>query len=638
MKKKALIAGCGGIVLAIIVAIIMITYVIPGSKYKKATELLNSGDYKGAVEAFTALDNYKDSAEQAKIAQQGADYQAATSLLESEDYTGAIEAFTALGDYKDSAELVKDAQEKLDYQIAQENLEKYNSATSMAQVGAYSDAYKVFESLGEYNDSPRKSEEMRTARYKDGKEMFNEGEYQKAYDIFTEVAGWTFHKEYAEIDELQPLYASAESLFYLDRFEEAKQAFTDLGDYADSTQWAQNCLDEPLYRNALELFNKGECEEAKATFDNLGSYKDSANYSSLCEKQQTYDTLKSQLDAIGNITPISDENKNKLREIFDGFVDLEEFSDSQEQANKIINIFFNNGDNDICDELYKKIQGEGWELYGKGDNSEIVILKKKDNVLEYDFWKSDINGKANMVGKYDAYNDIIRFSWKDDLLVVTTSSDDSDQANVGGVYYRTKTLSGKMLELETESDGTKSATSPNEYLSVEEELSQEKEYKDWISMYANEDINVRETPTMDNPDNIISSYDRGDEAVIIGETVNWYKIYKEHDPVSEADELVGYVRKVCISDSYEEAMTDKPQETAAPVATPETAAPAASSASGPSVTLNTDANIRSKANETASVVGVVTKGSTATQIGSSDGWVQIDYNGVQGYVKASLVG
>ena len=216
-----------------------------------------------------------------------------------------------------------------------------------------------------------------------------------------------------------------------------------------------------------------------------------------------------------------------------------------------------------------------------------------------------------------------------------------------------------VTEVQTEPQTQPETTPPTEaVLSADEELAQSNEYTDWISMFANADVNVRETPTADNQDNIISSYDRGEEAVIIGETVNWYKIYKEHDPVSEADELVGYVMKKFISPTYEEAMSDKPQETAAPAeqpaqpaepqtvtpetaapaATPETTAPAASSASGPSVTLNTDANIRSEAYETASVVGVVTKGSTATQIGSSDGWVQIEYNGVQGYVKASFVG
>ena len=51
-----------------------------------------------------------------------------------------------------------------------------------------------------------------------------------------------------------------------------------------------------------------------------------------------------------------------------------------------------------------------------------------------------------------------------------------------------------------------------------------------------------------------------------------------------------------------------------------------------------EGNIRADAYETASVVGVVNAGTTVTQIGSVDGWVQIDYNGVQGYVKAGFVG
>ena len=215
-------------------------------------------------------------------------------------------------------------------------------------------------------------------------------------------------------------------------------------------------------------------------------------------------------------------------------------------------------------------------------------------------------------------------------------------------------------EKQTEPQTQPQTTPPTEaVLSAEEELAQENDYNDWITMYANADINVRDTPSTDTQDNIVSSFDRGEEATIIGETANWYKIYKEFDPVSEVNELVGFVKKEFMSASYEEAMTERPQETA-PAQTPETAAPqtvtpettaseqtapetsapapAASTASGPSVTLNKDANIRSEAHETASVVGVVTAGTSVTQIGSSDGWVQIDYNGTQGYVKASFVG
>ena len=216
-------------------------------------------------------------------------------------------------------------------------------------------------------------------------------------------------------------------------------------------------------------------------------------------------------------------------------------------------------------------------------------------------------------------------------------------------------------EAPTETPQTQPETQPEttppteKVLTVDDELAQQNDYTDWVTMYANADINIRETPTTDTQDNIISSYDKGEEAVIIGETATWFKIYKEYDPVSELSELVGYVKKAYISSTYEDAISENPQgsapretvpQTAAPAEqqtpepapqTPETAAPANTPA-GPTVTLNTDANIRADAYETANVIGVVNAGTTVTQIGSTDGWVQIDYNGVQGYVKAAFVG
>lgn len=220
-------------------------------------------------------------------------------------------------------------------------------------------------------------------------------------------------------------------------------------------------------------------------------------------------------------------------------------------------------------------------------------------------------------------------------------------------------------------------------LTADEELAQENDYTDWVTMYANDDINIRTSPDTSTQDNIVSSYDKGEEAVIAGETPNWFVIYKDYDPVSELSELTGYVRKEYISSTYEDAVSDSPvgsgaqprsqetaaaetadtdtaaadtaaAETAAPeTAAPETtgdtaaeeavsadqtqAAPSSGEVSGTAVTVNSDANIRSDAYETASVVGVVNAGTTVTQIGSADGWVQIDYNGVQGYINASFV-
>ncbi len=204
-------------------------------------------------------------------------------------------------------------------------------------------------------------------------------------------------------------------------------------------------------------------------------------------------------------------------------------------------------------------------------------------------------------------------------------------------------------------------------LSEEEELAQLYEYTEEEKgvKFANADMNVRTSPSTASDDNIVSSLDKGEETQIIGETANWYEIYKAEDSVTGQTDLKGFVMKTYMSDTYDEAMAAQPQDTAPaeqqpaeaapaeqqpaeaapaeqPAATPETTAPAqqvaASSAEGPTVTVTSDANIRAEATELGEVVGAVTKGTTVTQIGSTDGWVQVDYNGVQGYIKASMVG
>ena len=292
MKKRALIISFCVAAAIIAVVLIVVNIVIPDGRYKKASSLFKSGEYTQAAEAFEALGDYKDSADQAKAARQEADYQAAQELFEKEEYARSAEAFTALGDYKDSKDRASDAMKKQEVLAARQNLEKYNSASDMAENGLYPDAYMVFEDLGDYNDSPERSEEMRTARFYEGRELFDEGKFDKAYDVFMEVSGWTFHKEYALIDEKEPEYWAAGCLFNMDRFEDAYNAFKKLGDYMDSPDEAQMCLDEQAYREALSMYKNKKYEDAKKAFDDLDEYKDSEFYSLLCTCHQIYDSLK----------------------------------------------------------------------------------------------------------------------------------------------------------------------------------------------------------------------------------------------------------------------------------------------------------------------------------------------------------
>lgn len=201
-------------------------------------------------------------------------------------------------------------------------------------------------------------------------------------------------------------------------------------------------------------------------------------------------------------------------------------------------------------------------------------------------------------------------------------------------------------------------------LSKEEEIAQESEYTDYETKWAMDDINVRETPTTDE-DNIFYSLDQGQTATVIGETPNWYEISVTlTDDDGTEQQYVGFVSKQFVSDTEVQPKTEEERaalaagettttETAAPAETQQASAPqetpkaeatvqsqpaaSASTASGPSKTLAADANVRADASQTSDVLAVVSAGEQVTVIGEVDGWYQVDYNGVQGYVNKNLV-
>ena len=85
--------------------------------YNEAALLMEQGKYEEAIEAFTALDGYKDSAEQIQAAnnaiadmERAAEYDCAIQLLESgksENENEAYHLLTELGDYEDTKSLLQ---------------------------------------------------------------------------------------------------------------------------------------------------------------------------------------------------------------------------------------------------------------------------------------------------------------------------------------------------------------------------------------------------------------------------------------------------------------------------------------------------------------------------------------------------
>jgi tetratricopeptide (TPR) repeat protein len=123
---------CGGIA----VAFVLQTVIIPQQQYHAAEALLEEGDYDAAVEAFSAMGDYKDSTERILEVQ----YANAEALLESGDDEAAIEIFSELGEYSDSTEQIS----AVYYAGAEDFLaggNDFEAAVLFGKAGDYKDAY-----------------------------------------------------------------------------------------------------------------------------------------------------------------------------------------------------------------------------------------------------------------------------------------------------------------------------------------------------------------------------------------------------------------------------------------------------------------------------------------------------------------
>lgn len=138
-KAKAKKVGkIAAIVVSVFAVIIVVAVIVSGmmkknDAYNNALALMDAGQYEEAITAFTALDGYKDSAEQIQLAENAiaeiermkreaeieAAYNNAVQLLNSDVSANENEAYhilTELGDYKNAQELLSSFQ----YQIISE--------------------------------------------------------------------------------------------------------------------------------------------------------------------------------------------------------------------------------------------------------------------------------------------------------------------------------------------------------------------------------------------------------------------------------------------------------------------------------------------------------------------------------------
>lgn len=98
--SKIIISVLSAVVVLALAVVLIITVVIPAVNYKKATKLLNNGEYVSAAATFTALEDYKDAPEQILVC----NYKEAERLESVGRKAAAAMTFGALGDYSDARE------------------------------------------------------------------------------------------------------------------------------------------------------------------------------------------------------------------------------------------------------------------------------------------------------------------------------------------------------------------------------------------------------------------------------------------------------------------------------------------------------------------------------------------------------
>ena len=217
---KLLAIAAGGIIVLAIAAVLITGSIKKNNAYESAQALLSAGEYSQAIEAFSALDGYKDAescraeAEAALTEQQNAEaYASAQELLKDGKFDEAIASFTALGDYSDSAAQVTAAkQQKQETEQEAENRAAYEAAERLLTVGNYDAAIEAFTALGDYADASDRTAEAEMAKQAAEEEAAN-----------------------------KEAYAAAEKLFEEKKYVDAKAAFEALGEYSDAQTKVAEC-------------------------------------------------------------------------------------------------------------------------------------------------------------------------------------------------------------------------------------------------------------------------------------------------------------------------------------------------------------------------------------------------------------
>lgn len=211
-KNKLVIGLVAGIVAAVLVVAILLVGV-PMYRYSQAKNLMESGNYWAAMEAFENMDGYRDSESRATECY----YLYGKSLLDSGACQEAKEVFQNLDSYQDSVTMITECD--------------YCQANIWLQEGKYEEAKTAFTLIATYKDS---ADKIKECRYYQAVALLDEKKYDDAIAEFTDLD--TFMDSQDMVKECH--YRRACEWMEADNLVAAYETLVELGDYKDSAQKA----------------------------------------------------------------------------------------------------------------------------------------------------------------------------------------------------------------------------------------------------------------------------------------------------------------------------------------------------------------------------------------------------------------
>ena len=221
--------------------------------YKTAINEAENGNFRYAFDAFTALGDYKDSAQMYA-------YYVAREYEYNEEYEKAITAYGKDLTFKDSQERAEQCQETL-----------YETGISEAENGNFEYALDAFEALGDYKDC------VQLRAYYVAREYEYKGMYREAFAAYDKDPTFKDSQERTEQCR-EKLYKAAINKAEIGSFEYAYKAFNALGDYKD-------CIQLKAYYVAREYEYNKEYEKAIEAYGKDLTFKDSQERAEQCREK-----------------------------------------------------------------------------------------------------------------------------------------------------------------------------------------------------------------------------------------------------------------------------------------------------------------------------------------------------------------